>query len=380
MKLLNNYIGWRQSWTIIVPGKFNAASDYTDLLFYDPTARTGEFYSTYLGNITLLQSNRDWRPSWNIIVPGIFSGSPWTGLLFYDQGAGVGEFYATDGTGKLSPVLTSYGDWRTTWTHIVPGSLGGPQTDLLFYDAVSGDLELYQVQGGGNLTDGRGNYAPWRSYPDWSAGYTHVIPGKFGGGSYTNFLFYNAATGQASFYNSDGAGNLVPMTELAWNTGQTQVVPGMFGGIETDFLFYDAAANSVSVLLESGGEVYPLNAGELPFGVWTIIVPGSYSDSGYTDLLFYDVGSGIGSFYSSETPVDWGTGLVQGYVGATSVFPGDILPFHVSTSTGNFTLDIYRSTDLETTLRVIENSIRRNIGRWLRGRNQETCQAAAGNR
>ena len=26
-----------------------------------------------------------------------------------------------------------------------------------------------------------------------------------------------------------------------------------------------------------------------------------------------------------------------------------------------------------STRRIIENSIRRNIGRWLRGRNQETC-------
>jgi hypothetical protein len=30
--------------------------------------------------------------------------------------------------------------------------------------------------------------------------------------------------------------------------------------------------------------------------------------------------------------------------------------------------------------RIIENSIQRNIGRWLRGRNQETCRAAVDNR
>ena len=32
------------------------------------------------------------------------------------------------------------------------------------------------------------------------------------------------------------------------------------------------------------------------------------------------------------------------------------------------------------TLKIIENSIRRNIGRWLRGRNQGTCVVVAGNR
>ena len=34
---------------------------------------------------------------------------------------------------------------------------------------------------------------------------------------------------------------------------------------------------------------------------------------------------------------------------------------------------VYWFANHPVTVRIIENSIQRNIGRWLRGRNQETC-------
>jgi hypothetical protein len=341
MRLLSSYTDWRRSWTLVIPGNFSNGNTFTDLLFYDKNAGQGEFYSTYLGNITLLEAYSDWRATWDLIVPGIFNPSPWTGLLFYDRVARVGQFYSTDGHGGIT-LLTNYGDWRNSWTHIISGHLGGPQTDLLFYDANSGDLELYQVRGNGNLTDDQGNYAPWRSYAGWTQGWTHIVPGRFGGGQYTNFLFYNAATGEASFYSSDGAGNLLPLKDVIWNANHSLIVGGLFGGIETDLVFYEATNNTIAVFLEYQRDLNPLSAGDLPTGIWTHIVPGIYSNSGYTDLLLYDVASGVGNFYCSETPVEWRTGLIQGYAGATSVLPGETLPFHVSCKVGLFALDIFR--------------------------------------
>ena len=346
MQLLKSHTDWRRTWTLIVPGHFDVHGAKTDLLFYDRNAGQGEFYSTYLGNISLLKTHTLWRTTWSLIVPGVFSAGPTTSLLFYDQGAGVGEFYSTDGVGGIT-LLRSYGDWRNSWTHIAPGNFGGRQTDLLFYDTNSGDLELYQVEGNGNLTDGQGNYAPWRAYPGWGAGWTHVVPGLFGlspaANPYTSFLFYNAVTGEARFYTSDGSGNLTLLRDEAWNADHTYIVPGMFGGSETDLLFYDAATNAISVFFEYQGYLLTLGVGDVPVGIWNHIIPGTYSDWGYSDLLFYDVDSGIGSFYRSETPVEWQTGLVQAYAGETSVFPGDVLPFHVSSRTGNCALDISRS-------------------------------------
>jgi hypothetical protein len=355
MQLLNSYTNWRRSWFSILSGKFTNGNPFADLLFYDQGAGQGEFYTTYFGNITLLKTHTDWRTTWNLIIAGIFSSSPTMGLLFYDRDAGVGEFYATDGAGGIS-LLTSYNDWRTSWTHIVPGSFGGPQTDLLFYDSNSGDLELYQVQGAGNLTDGQGNYAPWRSYPGWHQGWTHIVPGSFGGGQFTNFLFYNSNTGEASFFSSDGNGNLSLITDSSWSGSHTLIVPGLLGGLETDLMIYDAASSQIAVLLEWQGNVIPLQAGDLPIGVWTHVVPGIYSDSGYTDLLFYDLDSGIGSFYRSETPVEWQTGLIQGYGGQTSYFPGEILTLHISSRVPSFNVDIFRRGGNEQVLLNVQGT------------------------
>ncbi len=64
---------------------FDCAFGQSDLLFYDPTAGQGEFYSTDgSGNIALLKASSGWRSTWSIIVPGSFNGDGFTDLLFYD--------------------------------------------------------------------------------------------------------------------------------------------------------------------------------------------------------------------------------------------------------------------------------------------------------
>jgi hypothetical protein len=57
---------------MIVPGEFNG-DGFTDLLFYDPAAGQGEFYSTDGGgNLALLKANSGWRRTWSVIVAGNF--------------------------------------------------------------------------------------------------------------------------------------------------------------------------------------------------------------------------------------------------------------------------------------------------------------------
>jgi hypothetical protein len=105
------------------------------------------FYSNGLlnhgpGDIILLTSHTDWRNSWSIIPPGNFSGRPFNDLLFYDPAAGVGEFYTTEG-GNIH-LLKSYTGWRDSWSIIVPCNLtGGHYSDLLFYDPIAGVGEMY---------------------------------------------------------------------------------------------------------------------------------------------------------------------------------------------------------------------------------------------
>ena len=42
-------------------------------------------------------------------------------LLFYDPSAGQGEFYTTDGSGNIA-ALRTYNNWRTTWSVIEAGN------------------------------------------------------------------------------------------------------------------------------------------------------------------------------------------------------------------------------------------------------------------
>src|ERR671920_464531 len=92
------------------------------LVFYDPGTGQGDFYKTDgLGAIFRTKLHIGWRSSWTQIIPGHFSLSRLTDLLFYEAASGTGEFYTTDGQGGISHLRT-HTDWRPSWTQIIPGS------------------------------------------------------------------------------------------------------------------------------------------------------------------------------------------------------------------------------------------------------------------
>src|SRR5215218_3160389 len=185
-----------------------------------------------LGNITI-----NWRTSWTHIVPGNFGGNGYTGLFFYDTNAGEAEFYITDGQGNLS-LLRAHTGLRTSWTHIVPGNFGGNgYTDLFFYDANAGEVEYYATDGQGNLSQ----FGP--TVPGWRTSWTYIVPGNFRGSGYTDLLFYDAYAGEAQFHLRDPDGTRLQIDRTGWRTSWTRIVPGNFGGNGyADLLFYDANA------------------------------------------------------------------------------------------------------------------------------------------
>jgi len=86
-------------------------------------------------------------------------------LLFYDRSAGVGEFYAIDGPAEIA-IQYSHVGWRTDWTHIIPGNFtDGAYTDLLFYAANTGIGEFWRSDGAGNISSIK-LYNNWR--PSWA--------------------------------------------------------------------------------------------------------------------------------------------------------------------------------------------------------------------
>lgn len=219
----NEHTGWRTAWTHIVAGNFGGPSG-ADLLFYDPSTGTGEFYrekdvvenGMLQVKLVHLRTHRDWRTSWTHVIPGQFGGDGLTDLLFYDASSGAGEFYAVDGQGRIR-LLAQHTSWRTSWRHIVPGNFGGSShTDLLFYDDAAGTGEFYATnQGRIELLQG---YSDWR--PSWNA----IVPGDFAGNGRTSLLFYDAAAGVGEFYATDQGGIQLIGQGAGWRTTWSTVV------------------------------------------------------------------------------------------------------------------------------------------------------------
>jgi predicted Zn-dependent protease len=288
--LLRRYPGWRKDWTLIIPGNFGG-SNHTDLLFYDRTARQGEFYTTNgLGGISRLILHNGWRQTWSIIVPGNFGGNTRSDLLFYDPTTGQGEFYTTDGNGNIQRLGSTHQGWRQTWSMIIPGNFGGSsRTDLLFYDPTTGQGEFYTTDGNGNIRRLGNTHQGWRQ--TWSM----IIPGNFGGSSFTDLLFYDPTTGEGEFYTTDGNGNIRRLgnTHQSWRQTWSMIIPGNFGGSSfTDLLFYDPTTGQGEFYTTDGnGNISRLgNTHQSWRRTWSMIIPGNFGGSSFTDLLFYERG------------------------------------------------------------------------------------------
>jgi hypothetical protein len=144
-----------------------------DLLFYARSAGIGQLYATNLaGDIGLLSTYTDWRTTWTLIVPMHFSGARHSDVLFYNAAAGLGELYSTNGLGELNPIVHRYTNWRTSWSIIVAGSFTGTGfSDLLFYDRAAGTGEFYRTDEHGNLTFLTG-------HTDWLTTWSQIVVGN----------------------------------------------------------------------------------------------------------------------------------------------------------------------------------------------------------
>jgi len=202
--------GWRPSWSIIVPGHFSDSPN-VDLLFYDQSAGHGEFYHTdghgnLAGQFALYD---DWRATWSLIIPGKFSDNAYTDLLFYDPTSGTGEFYAT-GNG-LRPRFAGYTDWRTTWAVILAGNFSDSSyDDLMFYDPTSGTGEFYPTRGG--------LQSRFAGYTNWRQSWATIVAGRFSSSSYDDLLFYDQSAGVGEIYPTGGGlgGRIAGFTD--WRT------------------------------------------------------------------------------------------------------------------------------------------------------------------
>ena len=137
-----------------------------------------------------------------------------TDLFCYDQNTETGAFFATVKNGQLAewtPVsdkphnVGGYHIFTRHWTHIVyvpvySLALPAPHINklLLFYDAASGMAEVYQ-------TDGHGSLVLKKQHNGWRTAWRHIISGQFGK---ANMLFYDPTDRVGEFYFINNSGDI----------------------------------------------------------------------------------------------------------------------------------------------------------------------------
>ncbi|HLH95091.1 MAG TPA: N,N-dimethylformamidase beta subunit family domain-containing protein [Xanthobacteraceae bacterium] len=223
-------------------------------------------------------------------------------------------------------ILFSDASWRTTWTHIVPGRFSlSPYTCLLFFEQSTGYAEVYETDGQGHIiAPALQTYNPLGGRPQW----THIIPGYFGPSGLTGILLYDQASGFARFFDCNGAGLFVQLSEYSdWRTTWTQIVPGLFTRRNTSGLVFYSPSENYGELWETDGVGLAGTAPTQTFtdwrSTWTHIVaadfywtPGYNSAPAFTDIFFYEGSTGYGEMY---------------YCGKDEQSSGGLVPYPVAT-------------------------------------------------
>ncbi len=289
----------------------------SELMFYDRGNGVGEFYSVDgQAEMSIQINHSDFRRDWSIIIPGNFTpkqNPQASSILFYD---GQGEFYNSDGQGHISLAGATHNDWQRVWTHIIPGNFsGGAFSDLLFYNRAGGYGEFWHTDGKGGISRLGQQHSGWRT--SWMV----IIPGKFSDSPYTDLLFYDQAAGTGEFYRTDGKGNIsLIKSNTNWRKTWAMIIPGKFSnGKYTDLLFYEPSSGTGDFWVTDGkGDVARIGGATDWRHDWTMIVPGNFSGGPYTDLLFYEASTGTGEFWKTDGRGN--VSLIRGYNGWRSTW------------------------------------------------------------
>jgi hypothetical protein len=131
-----------------------------------------------------------------------------TDLFCYNQNSRTGAFFATGKKDSGDNGPHRVGENHTfvrRWTHLVyipifsfVANLPYTYKLILFYDAASGMAEVYGTDGKGNLNLKK-QHSGWRTY------WTQILGGEFGK---ANLLFYDAAHGVGAFYALSKSGDI----------------------------------------------------------------------------------------------------------------------------------------------------------------------------
>jgi hypothetical protein len=244
-----NHASFSEQWTHVVSGRFTDPfrPNRIQLLLYDATTGTGEFYATNgRGSLDLIRRHTGLPRSLTKIIAGRFVPNI-PGLLFYDASAGTGEFHVVDADGNMN-LTRSFDNWRTTWHTIITGNFSnGPLDDLLFYDKGAGVGEFYKVHDRAQMTQ-------LNFHDTWRHSWQHIVSGQFLQNSpFDGLLFYEENSGFTEFYSTNGSGGISQIDiavgnqwSLPWHTILTGEFTPNIGLVGTSRLCaYDASGGNV---------------------------------------------------------------------------------------------------------------------------------------
>lgn len=290
--LVASFSGWNKQYYRILPGRLaNEVAFYNRDDSYVRVMRMGASggYSSVSTTSVLGQFDE--------VLRGNFAGTEAPDLLFFRRSDRKAYIYEMNANG-MSLVATSTMP-RTplggTWDVITSGYLGGTHDDLLLYNKTEGVAKFMRWD--------RFRFTVAKQYWGWKKVWDQIVPGKFNGDVYTDFLFYNqdgtsagggVASGEAKTisFGPSFSMSVLSNAQTTWPlSSHAIIVPGEFGGNSaTDLLVYDATAKSpdltTSIWVNNGSGAMSKRSTWAQQKRWTHIVP-LQVNGGLSDLLYF---------------------------------------------------------------------------------------------
>lgn len=259
LQLLGSHTGWRTSWTHIVD------CSNPSLLFYDSNSGAAEFYALDLNANMQLLSSTTFSKGWtHIVLVGTSEGPGFGQLLFYNANSGVAQFYTTDAQGGIH----QHGNttFSKGWTHIVPFTFAQGRQGLMFYNTSNGVTQVYLLDGMQQLFNST-----------LSTGWTHIVVTGRGGDTSGTILFYNSNNGAARYGVVNGNGGFDQLASASYAHGWTHIPAGTIssgldGNVIFAYLFYNASTGAAQFYqLNAPGDITQLSNTTFSRG-WSEIV------------------------------------------------------------------------------------------------------------
>lgn len=291
LSVTGNYTDWNKQYYRVLPGGWpNQAAFYNRDAGFVKLLR---FAAN--GDVRTLSTNT-FQDQFDEVIHGEFGGTYAKDLLFFQRSTGKVRAYEMTWSGGFNFLFEdtiSATPAGGSWDIVSSGYLGhnSYRHDLLLYSRAEGTAQFHRLNGTA--------FQLQQSFWGWKQNWDQIVPGKFNGDLFTDFLFYNqdggsqsaVTTGHAKFVSFGSNFQLTTISETVseWPmSANVIVVPGNFYGNDalTDFLVYDGSAGRATLWFNDGRGDYDSAGSWSMQDRWTNIVALDL-DGDRSELLFY---------------------------------------------------------------------------------------------